>query len=57
MTDEQLKNCLALCKNQSISTIINALNYWGPDAHAKFAEHFNCKNEPNEIALHLMMGR
>ena len=57
MSDEQLQNCLAICKNQPISTIVNALDYWGPDAHAKFAEHFNCKNEKHEIALHLMMGR
>lgn len=57
MTNEQLQNCLAICKNQPVSTIMHALDYWGPDAHAKFAEHFNCENKPEVIALHLMMGK
>lgn len=57
MTEEQIQNSIALCKNQPVSQVLRLFNYWGKSEVEAMAKYFGC--EPNEtaVAARLILGR
>jgi hypothetical protein len=57
MTEEQIKNLIALCKNQPVSKVLALFRFWGPNAVKAMAKYFNCDENPTTIASRLILGR
>lgn len=57
MTEEQIKNSIALCKNQPVSKVLTLFRFWGPNEVKAMAKYFNCDENPTTVASRLILGR